>query len=105
MGDCIGMDLKIRASGRIWHDGVDIMLREGNSVGSSITMIVPEEGVMIDPLCSISNKSAQVLMDDLWHAGFRPTEGVGSAGSLAATQKHLEDMREIAFDKLGMKKK
>lgn len=31
----------------------------------------------------------------------RPTEGTGSASSLAATQAHLADMRRIAFDVLG----
>lgn len=40
-------------------------------------------------------------MDQLWNCGLRPTEGSGSAGSLAATQRHLEDMRKIAFNTLG----
>ncbi len=39
--------------------------------------------------------SAQQLMDELWHCGMRPTEGTGSAGSLAATQRHLGDMRSL----------
>jgi len=34
-------------------------------------------------------------MDDLWNAGIRPTEGTGSAGSLRATEEHLDDMRRI----------
>jgi len=42
-------------------------------------------------------------MDDLWAAGVRPTEGTGSAGSLSATEKHLSDMRIIAFNQLGIK--
>jgi hypothetical protein len=41
-------------------------------------------------------REAQVLMDDLWRCGIRPTEGAGSAGAMAATQKHLEDMTQIA---------
>jgi hypothetical protein len=36
-------------------------------------------------------------MDELWHAGIRPTEGAGSAGAMAATQRHLEDMRTLVF--------
>lgn len=40
---------------------------------------------------------AQVLMDDLWDCGVRPSEGTGSAGAMAATQKHLEDMRTLVF--------
>lgn len=38
---------------------------------------------------------AQQLMDELWRIGLRPTEGSGSAGSLAATQEHLKDMRAL----------
>lgn len=45
---------------------------------------------------------AQELMDNLWRCGFRPTEGKGSAGQLAATDRHLQDMRAIAFHKLGV---
>lgn len=40
-----------------------------------------------------------MLIDDLWTAGLRPTEGAGSAGALAATQRHLQDMRALVFDK------
>lgn len=40
----------------------------------------------------------QQLMDELWKAGFRPsTEHHGTIGQLAATEKHLNDMRAIAF--------
>lgn len=38
------------------------------------------------------------LMDDLWVCGLRPSEGSGSAGALAATERHLGDMRRIVFD-------
>ena len=45
---------------------------------------------------------AQALMDRLWMAGLRPTEGSGSAGALLATQSHLMDMRTVAFAALGL---
>lgn len=51
----------------------------------------------------IDINEAQKLMDDLWDCGLRPSEGTGSAGALAATQKHLNDLRKIAFNKLGIK--
>ena len=54
-------------------------------------------GESTPPTFEIESAAAQQLMDQLWQCGFRPTEGTGSAGSLAATQKHLEDMRAIAF--------
>jgi hypothetical protein len=46
---------------------------------------------------AMSLDNAQGLMDELWRAGLRPTEGTGSAGSLAATERHLSDMQRIAF--------
>ena len=49
------------------------------------------------PMATISDEAGQQLMDELWRCGLRPTEGTGSAGSLAATQKHLEDMRSLVF--------
>ena len=54
-----------------------------------------EAGALIDPALRLTRDSAQELMDALWSAGLRPTEGSGSAGSLAATERHLADMRGI----------
>lgn len=42
---------------------------------------------------------AQQFMDELWRVGIRPTEGAGSAGQMAATERHLEDMRSLVFRK------
>ena len=61
---------------------------------------VPKEG-FIRPFLSLTDKETQTLMDELWRAGFRPREGpregTGSAGLLAATEKHLQDMRKLVF--------
>jgi hypothetical protein len=43
----------------------------------------------------IDMEMGQSLMDQLWECGLRPTEGTGSAGALAATQKHLEYTQSI----------
>ncbi len=40
---------------------------------------------------------AQQLMDELWRVGIKPTSGAGSVGQMAATEKHLEDMRRLVF--------
>lgn len=59
----------------------------------------PDGGEYIEPtaftipvargLGSRTSPALQVLMDDLWKCGVRPTEGAGSAGHAAATAKHL----------------
>lgn len=46
----------------------------------------------------LRESEAQRLMDELWLAGLRPSEGTGSAGALAATQAHLEDMRRLVWE-------
>lgn len=64
---------------------------------------VPKTGAHVEPALKIRPSEAQQLMDELWRSGLRPTEGTGSAGSLAATQSHLEDMKKIAFHQLKIK--
>lgn len=71
------------------------------SVAEPVTFRQIDSGEQVgDPTLSLSNNQAQQLMDALWSAGLRPTEGSGSAGSLAATQAHLKDMQALAFGAL-----
>lgn len=55
------------------------------------------EGVCASPAFSLGRDEAQQFMDQLWEVGLRPSEGSGSAGALAATQRHLDDMRALVF--------
>lgn len=48
------------------------------------------------PLLEVGMRGAQKLMDELWRCGLRPSEGTGSAGALAATERHLKDMQDIS---------
>jgi hypothetical protein len=57
------------------------------------------EGMVPPHFLQVSDLEAQALMDRLWKAGFRPTEGSGSAGALSATEHHLSDMRKLVFEK------
>lgn len=59
-----------------------------------------ENDFYTEPALVLKNDVAQELMDELWRCGLRPSEGSGSAGSLAATERHLSDMKKIAFDLL-----
>lgn len=56
-----------------------------------------DEGIDLPPAFTLHDEQAQQFMDELWRSGFRPTEGSGSAGSLAATERHLADMRALVF--------
>jgi hypothetical protein len=54
-------------------------------------------GDITEPTVELSMAASQSLMDELWRCGLRPSEGSGSAGSLAATERHLADMRRLVF--------
>lgn len=62
-----------------------------------IEMKPEEEGREMPPMFSLRDEQAQTLMDELWRVGLRPSEGSGSVGSLAATERHLKDMRHLVF--------
>lgn len=73
---------------------------------TDVIMDPAEEGSSCDPFLKLTYGEAQRLMDELWNCGLRPSEGTGSAGSLAATERHLADMKQIAFHclKIGKEK-
>lgn len=54
------------------------------------------------PAVKLDKTQAQVLMDDLWNCGIRPTEGSGSAGSFAAQTEHLKDLRALLGKQAGV---
>lgn len=58
---------------------------------SAITMrlIDPDASPVSEPVLTTGQEALQSLIDELWHLGIRPTEGHGSTGQLAATEKHL----------------
>lgn len=78
---------------------LSMLIEDGNktSIVEPVTLReFPLEAVST-PFMRLNKNDAQQLMDELWQCGFRPSEGTGSAGSLAATERHLKDMQTIAF--------
>jgi len=96
-------DLEIRARGNDWRSEIEFVIKKSidgkRYVAEPIMMkeVEPNMAIPYKSILSIGIEEAQVLMDDLWHCGLRPSEGSGSAGALAATQRHLDDMRELVF--------
>lgn len=68
------------------------------SIAENVTMRTVPEGEVARPFLTLSTTDAQALMDELWHCGLRPSEDTGRAGSLAATERHLADMRKLVFE-------
>lgn len=79
-------------------DGRGTTIRRTIAMPIEWRILKPEDaGKTIEPTLRITPTEAQGFMDELWRAGIRPTEGAGSVGQLAATERHLEDMRTLVF--------
>lgn len=95
--------LKILADRSLYRGTIDLLVVHeyanlDAAVGLPVVMQRLEPGTMAEqPTLRLRPEDAQGLMDELWRVGLRPTEGTGSAGSLAATERHLADMRSVAF--------
>lgn len=85
---------EVRAMASPWRQCVEFLVRGTTEKGEHLYGAGRERQPTFTLL---SYDDAQLLMDDLWNAGLRPTEGTGSAGSLKATERHLEDMRTLVF--------
>ena len=87
----------------LWADAIQVAIyqpRTDGKVGIVTNMVVhvmEVDGAAAEPSLTLRRNDAQQLMDELWHCGLRPSEGSGSAGSLAATERHLKDMQSVAF--------
>ena len=98
-------NIKISAVKAPWYGGIELLIHTENEKTRSIvkpsditiTSFPKTEAIQPEPSLKIGMHEAQVLMDQLWECGLRPSEGSGSAGQLAATQKHLNDMRNLVF--------
>ena len=67
-----------------------------------LKFVEAEQGLPNQPFLYLDKAEAQLLMDDLWLCGLRPSEGAGSAGAMKKVENHLADMRKIVSKKLGM---
>lgn len=83
-----GYDLTIGAK----HDNGDIQVVKGPLV---LAPVAP--GSCCSPTLNLATEEAVMLMDSLWSAGVRPSNGEGSVGQIGAMREHLDDMRRIVF--------
>lgn len=87
----------VRAMSAPWYRGFEFLVMdyEHKDVGVDIVMREYKEAAIQAPTFRMDQEAAQDLLNDLWHAGLRPSDGTGSTGQLAATENHLKDMQEI----------
>ncbi len=99
--------LRMRARDRDFLRGIEIALfetgRDGAlvSVARTVTMESCESECLIPAMCELTPDAAQLLMDDLWRCGLRPTEARLGNESVQAMKEHIGDLRRMAFDVLA----
>lgn len=95
-------DILILAQKEPFRRGISLVIttRGYDRSARRVVMEPTKQGEAMVPAMTISEEAAQKLMDELWTCGLRPSEGSGSAGMLAATQRHLADMQKIVSKSL-----
>ena len=99
--------LKVRLYRNFYNDTIDVLLeephlsphagQEDRMIVTSMTLEKVERGKLIRPSFEMTDAYAQELFNELWQQGFRPKDGTGNSGHVAAVQYHLEDMRKLVF--------
>ena len=102
----LNYDDHVRAKAAPWAHSVEIAafgkVMGGATKVATLQWEAIAEHAEMKPLLTIRMEQAQVLMDDLWNAGVRPTDGAGTAGAMRAAEHHIADLRRVAFKALGI---
>lgn len=86
--------VEVLADRQLWSGRIALLVLQRGAdgaaaIGRNVTMERVEPNAHTEPTLSLDGQAAQQLMDELWRCGLRPTEGTGSAGALAAVERHL----------------
>lgn len=63
-----------------------------------------KSGEGCSPFLRVDKEGIQILFDELYNNGFRPTYEKSSLGKEEAMQGHIDDLRLITFKKLGIER-
>ena len=92
---------RVHVEREIWSETISIRL--ATTIGDNLHVAKPvmyeqvDRGAFVEPCLRLPFDMAQKLMDELWHAGVRPAQSIGTEGQSSAIKYHLEDMRRLVF--------
>lgn len=99
--------MEMRIAYSVFTDSYDFIIAERDFsvdggirygfVAQPLTMEKVEIASAVKPTGQLSRAAVQGLFDQIWQDGFRPKDGEGSGGHVAALKYHLEDMRSLVF--------
>lgn len=69
-------------------------LEESKRLVGTLIPTICQPGERVPPTLCLDSKEAQILMNQLWDCGVRPTS-VGSTSHLTALENHLHDLQAI----------
>ena len=100
-------NLTLRFQQRSFYGGYDFALFDLSGAKEyvskpSVEMVELKSDESIEPLFTLRDDKCQNLMDEMWSAGFRPKDRINPDGELGAVKYHLQDMRKLYFNKLGI---
>ena len=72
-------------------------------VASDLIVTSIDQGSPVKPFLHLSLADAQLLIDDLWNSGLRPSNCKESGEMLATQKRHLDDMRAIVEHQMEIK--
>jgi hypothetical protein len=99
--------ITIKAYYDLGWDGYRILIRRGNEVAEPLKFVPHDPHLIlndatIEPRDGDDSKQfLQAALDCAWELGLRPAGFLDTRESMAATKAHLEDMRSLAFYKIG----
>ena len=96
------VDIEARLHHVPWERGIRVCLvgrsRVRGQQYAQVTNMMLEpvsEGQELRESFRLTRENAQGLMDELWRVGVRPSQEMPTGGELAATKRHLQDMRVL----------
>jgi hypothetical protein len=84
---------------RAYRGGYHVYGRVGDADIQTLTL-KKEEHPDLAPgphFMTLSEDDMQAMFNQMWALGFRPLDGTGNSGHIAALEYHLEDMRKLVF--------
>lgn len=90
----------------LFRDCVEIYAKSGEDqviFNPIVQKIEPAPAAAINPSLDLRRHEAQQLMNELWRIGLRPRDGRGAPADVDHLEKHIDDLRKIAFKVLEVR--
>ncbi|RUV65834.1 hypothetical protein EOA64_00380 [Mesorhizobium sp. M1A.F.Ca.IN.022.02.1.1] len=97
---------KVRAHHNPMQDAFDVLIECGDATVLPFSLTIRDRSAPVIPTFSADETQEgeaflRAVLNAAWDAGLRPDGYLDTRESMGATNAHLQDMRAIAFHKIG----